>query len=81
MSVKDLREAFTAALAGAGICTRATLSYIRIDGTEWQSCDFGGSYADGTPFSVKAEPVPARGSVILAAQETARALLQRKAPT
>lgn len=72
MGVADLRESFTAALTG-GACQRAFLSYERVDGQEWQLIEFRGIRADGTPFSIKSDRLPAGANLI----EAARALAQK----
>jgi len=80
MGVKELRNAFSDALGGAGTCTTAFLKYERLGGQEWQFLEFSGNWADGAGFSIRSDGITKNGVVELAARATAETLLQQRTP-
>ena len=78
MGTKELRESFNAVTGPLATCTKASLTYERPDGKEVTFLTFEGTKADGTPFSVRSEPIPPKGSVEIAVRVTAQRLLEQK---
>ena len=81
MGVKDLRDAFNVAAAGAFTCTLATLGYEQAHDVEWQRLTFSGTAADGSPFSTQSELLRPKTDVVQAARATALALVAKGKPT
>lgn len=79
--VKGIRDAFNLEMGDAGACRVALLDYIRQGGTEWQILDFSGTWADGSPFSIKSDRIPPKGDVQAVAAATAQQLLKTKGPS
>ena len=77
---KGLRDAFNAQMGDLGSCRMALLDYLRQGGTEWQILDFSGTWADGSPFSIKSDRLPPKTDVQAAAAATAQQLLKAKGP-
>lgn len=71
MGVADLRDAFTAGLGGAGVCSRAFLGYERQDGQEFQRLTFRGRWASGEAFEVHSELLDVGTDVVAEAKHVA----------
>lgn len=77
MAARDLRDAFNAVADGEYVATTALLDYERAHDTEFQILSFHGRKRDGTPFEATSAKLRRDYDVILAARETAQALLDR----
>ena len=77
MGVKELRDSFNAAADGQFTCMTATLGYEQADNIEWQRLTFSGIGSDGTPFQAQSARLKAGTNVLMAARETAVALLDQ----
>jgi hypothetical protein len=81
MGVGELREAFNAVAAPAGItCTLALLDYQRAHDTEFQILLFRGTDATGAGFEITSDPLRANTDLNLAAKEVAQRLLDQRKP-
>ena len=75
MGVNDMRMAFNSVLDGRGTATKALLSYKPQHDIEWQILQFRGTWADGTAFDVKSEPLRPGSDVVAASRQTAQRML------
>lgn len=75
MGVKELREAFNAVAEPTFTAQKAFLDYVQQGGTQYSVITFSGIDDAGTPFEAKSNRIKPKGDVILAARETAQALL------
>lgn len=77
MGVRELQSAFNDSAGAAASCSKAFLGYVQAGGTEWQILTFNGSFADGSGFVIKSDRIRPSGDVIIAARQTAQALLDK----
>ena len=78
MGVRELRDGFNAVSQPDATANAARMSYVQQGGTEWQVLQFTGSWADGSPFTLKSDRLRPGTDVVLAARMAAIQMLQQK---
>jgi hypothetical protein len=78
MGARELRDAFNQTAAPAASCSVALLEYERAHDTEFQYLYFSGSYADGSGFAIKSDPIRPNGDVLEMVKATAERVLQQR---
>jgi len=79
--IAAIRDAFVMSARGKLVVLDARMSYDHSNGANGQVLEFAGRYAaDGTPFAVKSDPIPAGTPLAPHARAMARKLVGHGGP-